>query len=100
MLLRFGVMLRFWAAAVVVTLARLRHGRARPRWTWTHQLIATCMKREFARLNPLPWSVQRRTWRAIALPAFAVRGARFERTSVAGMVADWITPHGTPAGDN
>jgi monoterpene epsilon-lactone hydrolase len=100
MLLRFGVMLRFWAAAVVVTLAHLRHGRARPRWTWTHQLIATCMKREFARLKPLPWSVQRRTWRAIALPAFAVRGARFERTSVAGMDADWITPHGTPAGDN
>jgi hypothetical protein len=41
MLLRFGVMLRFWVAAVVVTLASLRHGRERPRWTWAHQFVAT-----------------------------------------------------------
>jgi acetyl esterase/lipase len=54
------------------------------------------MKREFARLAPLPWALQRRTWRAIALPSFAVRGARFERTKLAGMEAEWITPRDLP----
>jgi len=89
-------MLRVWAAAAAVTAARTRRGRGLPRWTWTHELIATGMKREFARLTPLPWPLQRRTWKAIALPAFAVRGARFERTRIAGMEAEWITPRDLP----
>jgi acetyl esterase/lipase len=54
------------------------------------------MKREFVRLAPLSWSLQRRTWRAIALPSFAVRGARFERTRVAGMDAEWVIPRDLP----
>jgi hypothetical protein len=68
--LRLGVALRFWAAVVAVTLARLSRGRALPRWTW----------------------------RAIALPSFAIRGARFERTTLAGMDAVWITPRELPNG--
>jgi len=96
MLLRLGVMVRVWAAAITVTLARMRRGRGLPRWTWTHEVILTGMKREFVRLAPLSWSLQRRTWRAIALPSFAVRGARFERTRLAGMEAEWITPRGVP----
>jgi acetyl esterase/lipase len=56
------------------------------------------MKREFMRLAPLPWPLQRRTWRAIALPSFAIRGARFERTTLAGMDAVWITPRDLPKG--
>jgi len=51
------------------------------------------MKREFARLAPETWAFQRRTWRAIALPSIAVRGGRFERTRLAGMEAEWITPN-------
>ncbi|MGO9835262.1 MAG: alpha/beta hydrolase [Polyangiaceae bacterium] len=92
MLLRLGVMLRVWATVVRVTMARLRRGRGLPRWTWVHEVVATGMKLEFARLAPLPWPVQRRTWRAIALPSFAIRGARFERTKLAGMEAEWVTP--------
>jgi monoterpene epsilon-lactone hydrolase len=89
-------MLRVWAAAIAVTIARIRRGRALPRWTWMHELIATGMKREFARLAPLSWALQRRTWRAIALPSFAVRGVRFERTNLAGMEAEWIAPSNLP----
>jgi len=95
-LLRLGVACRVWAAAIAVTLARIRRGPARPRWTWAHELIVTAMKREFARLAPLAWPLQRRTWRAIALPSFAVRGARFKRTRLAGMEAEWITPRDLP----
>jgi monoterpene epsilon-lactone hydrolase len=97
--LRLGVMLRVWAAATAVTIARVRRGRGLPRWTWTHELVATGMKREFTRLAPLPWPLQRRTWRAMALPSFAVRGARFERTRLAGMEAEWITPRDPPPHD-
>src|ERR1019366_1128530 len=89
-------MLRVWAAAGAVTASRVRRGRGLPRWTWTHELIATGMQREFARLTPLPWPLQRRTWKAIALPAFAVRGARFERTRLAGREAEWIAPRDLP----
>jgi len=94
--LRLGVVLRVWAAAIAVTAARAHRGRGLPRWTWSHELLATWMKREFARLAPLPWPLQRRTWRAVALPSFAVRGARFERAHLAGMDAEWITPRGLP----
>jgi acetyl esterase/lipase len=61
-----------------------------------HEVILTGMKREFVRLAPLSWDLQRRTWRAIALPAFAVRGARFERTALAGRDAVWVTPNDVP----
>jgi len=89
-------MLRVWATAGAVTVARVRRGRGLPRWTWTHELIATGLRREFARLAPLPWPVQRRTWQAIALPPVAVRGARFERGNLSSLEALWITPHDLP----
>jgi monoterpene epsilon-lactone hydrolase len=91
-LLRLGVMLRASSSALAVLLARLQRGPTRPRWTWVHEFLATWMKREFARLASLSWTLQRRTWRAIALPAFMVRGARFERTRLAGLDAMWVVP--------
>jgi acetyl esterase/lipase len=83
---------------IIATAARLRRGRGRPQWSWTHEVIATGMKREHARLAPLPWPEQRRTWRAIALPAFAVRGAHFEPALLGGVDAELITPTGVSAG--
>jgi monoterpene epsilon-lactone hydrolase len=92
MLLRIGVMLRACTAAAAVVVARLLRGPARPRWTWTHEFLVTWMKREFAHLAPLPWARQRKTWRAIALPALLVRAARFERARIASLDAMWVLP--------
>jgi acetyl esterase/lipase len=89
-------MVRVWLLCIRVTVSRIRRGRGLPRWTWMHEVILTGMKREFVRLAPLSWDLQRRTWRAIALPAFAVRGARFERTALAGRDAVWVTPNDVP----
>jgi monoterpene epsilon-lactone hydrolase len=94
--LRLGVALRASAAAIAVTLSRIRRGRGLPRWTWAHEVVLTAMKREFVRLAPLTWASQRETWRAIALPAFAIGGARFERSQLAGRAAEWITPSDLP----
>ncbi|HUK62579.1 MAG TPA: alpha/beta hydrolase [Dongiaceae bacterium] len=98
-MLRLGLWWRALVAIVGVTLRRVRRGRALPGWTWSHEVIATGMKREFARLARLPWDVQRDTWRALALPAFTVRGVRFDRTTLGGRGAVWITPRGLNRGD-
>jgi epsilon-lactone hydrolase len=92
MFLRLGVMMRTWSAVASVVIARLRRGPARAGSTWAHEILVTAMKREFLRLAPLPWSLQRATWRAIALPAFLVRGAVFERTRLAELDALRVAP--------
>ena len=90
--LRIGVAFRASVAIFAAIFSRFRHGRGRPRWTLMHEILVTGMKREFARLDTKSWAVQRDTWKAVALPPFVVRRARFERTRWAGLNAEWITP--------
>jgi acetyl esterase/lipase len=80
------------AAAIAVTIARLRRGPLRPRWTWSEELVATGMKRHFARIEGRSWSEQRLTFAAMAIPAFAVPGIRIARTTLGGSPALWVTP--------
>jgi acetyl esterase/lipase len=99
-LLRARLGLHLVSAVIAVTLSRARRGPLRPRWTWLEELLATGMKRHFAYIEGRPWPEQRRTFAAMAVPAFAVPGVRVERATLGGSPAVWITPRDLAAGDD
>ncbi len=92
LLASFEVFSAVVAAAVEVALRRFRNGRARPSWSFMHELVAAVMKRQFADLSRRPWDQQRRGWDARRLPDPTWWRTRRRRSRIGGVSCVVVEP--------